>query len=623
MFRRWRGYLARRGQFLQVPPTAPVAAPAAVPAFIQPDSVRWRTLRTRRGVLLPVPPTVVAAATPAVPVPVRSRRPSLPTARRGRFLPVPQPLVVLLAETVGQAVAGNNAVATVTSRGGTLLVALVTRSGGLATGALTGVTDSAGNTWQLATRGSVSGGTNTRIECWYAVNAAPVTSVTFASAISQTWAWDVLEFSGTVVPTPLDGASTDNSGVSVASASIATPAVTDSYAPDLVIAAAHFGQTTATLATAGFTATADFDDSTVGSGRGAWQVTGNAPGTVGPVTWTLGAARVAGTLTVGFRVLGSVSSTAPAQAPAVQRAQPRRALQLRRGRLFATIPAPAVTVAPPWVPAVLRPSTRRALLARRGDFQPTPPSVPGVPPPARRAPVRGVLIRRGQFLVVPPAPVATVSVPPPPTILRPTTRRGLVARRGVLFPPPTLPGALPGTAPTPPRAIRQAGPLRVGWRPRRHLFEPPWPAITSAVQPRVPGLLSPRRPSSLRVIRRARIEPPASGATRVPGLLSPRRPQAYGIRRGRFFARPTGGLAVGPGPVAPQLRSTRRRYGFRPPRGRFIEPVWPYVPPPLVTIGVMSAGVVPTSGMAVSSAGTAAMNPATNPVPTTTQGAPQ
>lgn len=207
--------------------------------------------------------------------------------------------VTLVRQTTGSSASSANATATITaSTPGNLLVAFYARSGGLGTGALTGVTDSAGQTWTLATRGAVSGVANTRIECWYVASTASVTSVTFSSGTAQINSWNVLEFSGAAASAPLDVASADNSAAAAAT-TIATPSVTTTADGDLVLAAIHYTQTSGTLATAGFTALTDYDYTTTGSGRAAYRV--GAPVGAYSASWTLGAAQAAGVITVAFK----------------------------------------------------------------------------------------------------------------------------------------------------------------------------------------------------------------------------------------------------------------------------------------------------------------------------------
>jgi hypothetical protein len=214
-----------------------------------------------------------------------------------------------VTEHTGTAAAATGATASgFTTTGGVLLVALVARSGGQSTGALSGITDSAGNTWLTATRGAVSGVTNTRLECWYAANAASVTSVVFASGTSQTWAWDILEITGMATATPVDVASPNYSGTT-SSTTVATPAVTTLNAADVIIASFHCNTATPTAPGGSWTNLATFDDGTAPA-RGVYQVVA-ATGSYS-ATWTLSAAQAAGVLTVGFAQTSGTVTNAPA-----------------------------------------------------------------------------------------------------------------------------------------------------------------------------------------------------------------------------------------------------------------------------------------------------------------------
>ena len=216
--------------------------------------------------------------------------------------------VALVGQTVGQVAAISGTTVTLPGtmgKAGDLIIALVGRSGGLSTGALTGVTDSGGNTWTLATRGSVSGGSNTRLECWYTVLPANITTVTFSSGTSQIYSWNVNEWSG-MTATPIDVTSTDNSGVA-SSTAIATPSITTSTAGDLVIAAVQSAFVTSTLnlggssPTTGWTSLTGFDNGSTTSGDAAYIV--DATTGARNTAWTLATAHAAGVLTVAFRAL--------------------------------------------------------------------------------------------------------------------------------------------------------------------------------------------------------------------------------------------------------------------------------------------------------------------------------
>lgn len=208
-------------------------------------------------------------------------------------------MTALVNQTVGSSAASLNATATIpASVAGNNLFAFFARSGGLTTGAIASVTDSASQTWLRATRGAVSSVTNTRIELWYIENSASITSVTFSSTTSQTNAWNVLEFSGLLGSSSLDVASPDNSATA-SSTTAATPSITTSNASDLILAGWHFGQTTTSGLTSGWTALSNFDDTTVGSGRAAYQLA-SSTGSYS-ASLTLGAAKAAGVITAAFK----------------------------------------------------------------------------------------------------------------------------------------------------------------------------------------------------------------------------------------------------------------------------------------------------------------------------------
>jgi hypothetical protein len=227
--------------------------------------------------------------------------------------------VTLVAQTTFDHVAATNDTLTYSSVGsgaGRVMIALVTRSGGTATGSLSGVTDSATNTWTLATIGSVSGAAQTRIECWYTYTYAAVTSISLNSTSSQYYATHLSEWSGlNVAASPVDLASPTDSGSAAATTST-TPGIAVT-GRDLVIAAIHYPQTTGTFnsagaaPTSGWTDLSAFDSTTAASGRAAYQVmtsTGTYDG-----SWTLGASQPAGQITVGFLPGASTASTNPVQ----------------------------------------------------------------------------------------------------------------------------------------------------------------------------------------------------------------------------------------------------------------------------------------------------------------------
>jgi hypothetical protein len=206
-------------------------------------------------------------------------------------------------QVTGSAPASSN-MSTVVSGTQGLVVALISRSGGAATGALATVTDSQGNSWKQVARGSVPGVQYTRIECWAAAATQPVTAleISFTSNVARTWSWNITSWPSATGPLNLDAVSPDGSGVA-SSTTIATPSITPAFAGDLVIAAGHWPLSASTLATSGWTAMTAFDDGVLGSTRAAY----TQPGLMGAqsASWTLsGGAQQAGVLTVAF--LGSL-----------------------------------------------------------------------------------------------------------------------------------------------------------------------------------------------------------------------------------------------------------------------------------------------------------------------------
>lgn len=187
--------------------------------------------------------------------------------------------------------------ATVANRG---ILLILTRTGGLATGALTGVTDNATggtNTYRVLTRGAVSGVSNTRIELWYSPNAKSASSLSFTSGTSQAGAFEILELANVDAAGTITAFSPDNSATT-SSTSVTTPSI-NAGAGDLVIAAAHYGLTSSPLSSAAFTALTNFDDA-AGSGRAAYQVMAAAAAV--SATWSpLASAKAAGVATVAFK----------------------------------------------------------------------------------------------------------------------------------------------------------------------------------------------------------------------------------------------------------------------------------------------------------------------------------
>lgn len=181
----------------------------------------------------------------------------------------------------------------------TFAVIFVGRSGGLSTGALSGVSDTAGNTWQLATRGAVSGATSTRLEVWFCEGYTPATTVTATSSASQTSGWLIAGFTGVVGATSLDVASPDNSAAA-AGGTISTPSITTT-ARDLLLAAdQHGGGTTGSGPAAPWTALGGWNVSTAGAGNAGYLLA-DTPGSYS-ATFTQGGTGAAGVAIAAFRV---------------------------------------------------------------------------------------------------------------------------------------------------------------------------------------------------------------------------------------------------------------------------------------------------------------------------------
>ncbi len=219
--------------------------------------------------------------------------------------------LALVAQATFDHVAANNDTLTYTSSGsgsGALMVVLASRIGGLATGAMTSVTDSTGtNTWTRATRGAVSGVQHTRIELWYTYAYASVTSISLNSSTSQYYATNLTEWSGIDTSAdPVDVVSPDNSA-GAAGTTQTTPTINTTNATDLIIAAIHYAQTTGTDNDGTFTDLTNFDSTTAGSGRAAYKFVSATGGYTD--NWTLGVSQAAGLITASFK--GTAVATDP------------------------------------------------------------------------------------------------------------------------------------------------------------------------------------------------------------------------------------------------------------------------------------------------------------------------
>lgn len=184
-----------------------------------------------------------------------------------------------------------------------VLLLIVGRSGGAGTGALTGVTDTAGNTWTVATRGGVSGGSNTRCEVWKTtqnVNALTAGTVSVTSATSQGSTYNLVEVSGLDKTSLVDVTSPDLSGAAAATTH-STPAVATTYASDWVLSVINHPHNAAadTFTSSGGVQLTSVVNSTAfrtSAGYYPTTATGSYDG-----DWTLPASLAAGLITVAFQ----------------------------------------------------------------------------------------------------------------------------------------------------------------------------------------------------------------------------------------------------------------------------------------------------------------------------------
>jgi hypothetical protein len=190
---------------------------------------------------------------------------------------------------------------------GRSLVLLMGTAGG-ATGSMTGVADTGGNTWTAPDppKGGITSVTNSFMACAYVHNCvAPGTiTATFGSIANRKLL--LLEISG-LQNTPHDAAAEDVTAAT--SLTNVAPAVTMSVA-DFVIAFLARGGTAAnpTSVTAGWTSsTAGLPDTTSPTLRAAWQEFG-AAGSSGTCGFTFAATAQAGLGTIAFKVAAGAAA---------------------------------------------------------------------------------------------------------------------------------------------------------------------------------------------------------------------------------------------------------------------------------------------------------------------------
>lgn len=183
-----------------------------------------------------------------------------------------------------------------TSTAGDLLVALIgVRSA--STISISGITDTAGNTWVKA-NSAFHTGVNGRIEIWYAKNAGAVTSITITPSASVAMSVNVAEFSGVDLAAPLDkNATADNNAVTTFDSG--TTAATAQASEVVIAAGAHTSANTETLDTAGFTPLTRAGAAANCVVIGAYRIV-SATGAQ-RVTWTMNAATTGGGAIATFK----------------------------------------------------------------------------------------------------------------------------------------------------------------------------------------------------------------------------------------------------------------------------------------------------------------------------------
>ena len=218
--------------------------------------------------------------------------------------------IALVGQAANTVAAATSITVTRTTTAGNCLVAVIS----VATGSsqpITGVTDTAGNTWSFVAAGFQSG-SNTRCEIWVCPNAASVTSVTASKATAQNIGMNVSEWSGVKTASPVDVSATLGNASSTTALGAS---VTTTDAGDVVISGISWGTSpTASLTAGGFTAM-----TTVTSNQRlspAYRIPA-ATGTYQP-TWTMSAAAVTGSATVALLS----TSAAPAPPELVMPARP-------------------------------------------------------------------------------------------------------------------------------------------------------------------------------------------------------------------------------------------------------------------------------------------------------------
>jgi hypothetical protein len=198
--------------------------------------------------------------------------------------------------------ATSHALTVTTTAGNALVLFIILNS---QTGAVSGIADSATNTWALA-GATFQSGTNTRLECWYALNAAAITSVTVTYAAARVTGFNFTEWSGVATVSALDQATFQGAA---SSTTLTTGNITTLNANDLILAGISYSvSTTGTLATGTFTALTDITNGASQRGRAAYRVV-SSTGTYN-VSWTMGVTAPAGTGIFALKAAGGTPGNA-------------------------------------------------------------------------------------------------------------------------------------------------------------------------------------------------------------------------------------------------------------------------------------------------------------------------
>lgn len=108
----------------------------------------------------------------------------------------PGPIPAVVKETPFSAIANTTFTQAVTSTAGNVLALVFSMARGSSTAGITGVTDSAGNTWQKIDEIYVSG-QNTYVAVWYTLqDVDAISSITVTTSTSFRVAWSLLELNG-------------------------------------------------------------------------------------------------------------------------------------------------------------------------------------------------------------------------------------------------------------------------------------------------------------------------------------------------------------------------------------------------------------------------------------------